>query len=116
MNQNSLQHLEQKYLFVEPRKEEILGWVEHVCIPDLAYPTRTVSSIYYDTPSLALYDEKRNGDFLKSKVRLRWYADEKAQQNGMDIPCYLEIKRKYGSICIKERLELPLPPEVYVPR
>jgi len=112
MNGDSLQHLEQKYVFVEVMKEVIVEWLQHACVRDNTYSTRTVSSIYYDTPALALYDGKRNGDFLKSKVRLRWYADEHAEENGREIACFLEVKRKYGSLCKKERLELPLPAEV----
>ena len=53
----------------------LVRWLRSRCWPDPLYPAATVSSIYYDTPDWRLLREKVNSDFLKTKVRLRWYSD-----------------------------------------
>jgi len=67
------------------------------CRVDPEYPGGRVSTIYYDTPDLCLLGEKANSDFLKTKVRLRWYGDPTG-------PLFLEVKRKVGQRRFKERL------------
>ena len=71
MNRDHSKHIEQKYLFRAGQEEMILHWLDHACLPDPEFDAGLVSTIYYDTPSLSLYESKRNGDFLKCKVRLR---------------------------------------------
>ena len=63
--------IEQKYIFVEQQGDPILEWLHDFLIPDSEYYCGSVFSIYYDTPYMHLYDEKRNSDYLKSRVRLR---------------------------------------------
>ncbi len=71
-------------------------FLEHVCIPDPNYPKGKVCSIYFDTPSLYSWKEKLNGDFIKSKLRLRWYEVEEAiHRNSME--AFLELKLKEGT-------------------
>ena len=60
----------------------IEAWLNASCCPDDAHPTNTVSSIYYDTPDWRHLREKANGDYLKSKLRLRWYSRESSQSEG----------------------------------
>lgn len=50
-------------------------WLGAMCLPDPRFPIGTVCSIYYDTPGFHHLRENFNGDYLQSKVRLRWYLD-----------------------------------------
>ena len=97
---------EQKYVFIGQQKEMLLDWLEHCYIRDPVFDFGTISSIYYDTPALSSYYEKRNSDYLKSKVRLRWYEDLQALDGDVDVTCYLEVKRKYGTVRQKDRMEV----------
>ena len=70
----------------------ISRWLGVVCQPDPLYPYGAVSSIYFDTPALARLYEKINGDYLKTKIRLRWY-DVPNRPAG---PSFLEAKFRIG--------------------
>lgn len=100
--------IEQKYIFIAQQHDGMLSWLNHCLIPDTSFPVGRVSSIYYDTPNLDLYDEKRNSDYVKSKVRLRWYSDLAKGIINDDITCYLEVKEKWGVFRKKNRIEIPL--------
>src|SRR5512143_3813034 len=69
---------ESKFVATPVREEFVLAWLRHVCLPDPAHPDATVSTLYYDTPALDSYREKREGEFVKTKCRLRWYDPELA--------------------------------------
>lgn len=58
-----------------------------------------IMSLYYDSPSLAFYDEKLEGEKLRSKVRLRGYGYRWQELS----PLFLEIKRKVSDRVIKYR-------------
>lgn len=81
----------------------LVRWLRSRCWPDPLYPAATVSSIYYDTPDWRLLREKVNSDFLKTKVRLRWYSD--IDGAGPQDRSYLEVKRRVGSQRQKLRVE-----------
>ena len=106
MAEDPFQSFEQKYAFMGQQKEMILDWLEHCYIRDPVFEFGTISSIYYDTPALSSYYEKRNSDYLKSKVRLRWYENLQASDRDVDVTCYLEVKRKYGTVRQKDRIEV----------
>lgn len=98
---------EHKLVAEGSREEFALAWLSHVCEPDPRYARGTVSSIYYDTLCLASYEEKVNGDFFKSKVRLRWYDNpERAELSCAD--AFLELKARAGSGRRKTRSSLRL--------
>lgn len=81
----------------------LVRWLRSRCWPDPLYPAAMVSSIYYDTPDWRLLREKINSDFLKTKVRLRWYSDiDGAEPQDRS---YLEVKRRVGSQRQKLRVE-----------
>jgi hypothetical protein len=63
--------------------------------PEQPYPAGSVESIYWDTPELASYNEKLSSDYLKTKLRLRWYDAGGA--------VHVEIKRRLGTRRAKER-------------
>jgi hypothetical protein len=78
--------------------------VSALCRPDAHYPTATVFTIYYDTPDLVLLSEKINSDFLKTKVRLRWYSTPPIHGG---TGTFLEIKSRVGTLRRKVRVETP---------
>ena len=77
-----------------------LAWLEHACVPHDDYADEVIHSIYYDTPDLRCYHEKVNGDFIKTKVRLRWYEGA----GGETAAVFLEVKRKAGGSRGKKRI------------
>jgi hypothetical protein len=101
--------VERKYAFPGHGAQAILAWLEHSCLADPLYPGGTVSTIYFDTPELAAYREKRDGDFLKCKLRLRWYTAPGPADAEGTVSCYLEAKRREGAASRKSRLPLSLP-------
>lgn len=109
MEQDRFKRVEQKYLFPAGYSEVIRTWLEHACVPDPRYPSSVVSSIYFDTPGLFHFHESRNGEFLRAKVRLRWYTDLTATETGAGVRCYLEVKTKQGALSEKRRSEVTIP-------
>ena len=85
--------------------------LEALCAPDGAFPENVVHSVYFDTPDLASYMEKAGGDYLKTKVRLRWYAraGPGTPKAGGDWTAWLEVKTRTGSLGVKRRKLLRLP-------
>jgi len=63
--------------------------------PELPHASGVVESIYFDTPALASYEEKRASDLRKRKVRLRWYDGDGA--------VWIETKERLGSARAKRR-------------
>ena len=55
-------------------------WLQSVCRSDPAFPAGVVCTIYYDTLALHHLREKVNSDYLKTKLRLRWYEDQTESQ------------------------------------
>ncbi len=83
------------------------AWLRAHCRPDDAHPENTVSSIYYDTPDWRHLREKANGDYLKTKLRLRWYSRGAAPRDDAgpeSRQAYAELKRKVGSQRQKQRI------------
>ena len=104
--------VEQKYVFAGMYADLLTSWLSTNCDLDPEFPLGTVFSLDYDTPTLALYEEKRNSDYLKTKVRLRWYDayDEIRPDESADlVRCFLEVKSKIGSLRTKNRVALSIP-------
>jgi hypothetical protein len=78
--------------------------LEASCRPDQEYPTAYVWTIYYDTPHLASLREKINSEYLKLKIRLRWYAEIEQPPSG---PAFIEVKRRVGARRDKVRVRAP---------
>ena len=81
----------------------IIQWLRYRCLDDRKFPAGIVSSIYYDTPDWYHLSEKINSDYLKTKVRLRWYADIDTEEP--EDESYLEAKYKIGSKRKKVRVK-----------
>ena len=100
---------ETKYVFPLPATQWLQDWLDVHCLHDVKYAGGRVYSLYYDTPTLALYREKENSDYIKTKIRLRWYAPAEGQGDTADdttVPCFLELKRKVGVTREKRRLRV----------
>ena len=85
----------------------VLSYLKHALVPDAGYSTDKISSIYYDTPTLDLYQEKRASYYLKTKIRVRWYGQVAADRTD-PVNCFLELKFKIGGTRKKERFPLSL--------
>jgi len=97
---------ESKFVLSPARANFVRGWLASRCEPDPEYPAAQVSSIYFDTPDWRFLRDKDDSDFLKSKVRLRWYGDA-AGRRTTGGP-FLEVKRKIGSRRDKRRAGIAL--------
>lgn len=78
--------------------------VESLCVADSQYQENTISSVYFDTDDWLFAMEKASSDYLKSKIRLRWYTSKVVGEPSV---CYLEFKRKIGSKRTKDRVLMP---------
>ena len=94
---------ETKFIIPAARLPVILRHLQSVCDPDPEFPSGVVSTIYYDTVELDLLRQKLDSDYLKSKVRLRWYCDlDGASQSDES---FLEVKQRIGTL--RNKLHLP---------
>jgi SPX domain protein involved in polyphosphate accumulation len=82
--------------------------LESTCRRDRDFPAAIVWTVYYDTPALVSLGEKINSDFLKRKIRVRWYSDLDGVVSG---PAFVEAKLRVGTRRLKMRERLPLPAE-----
>lgn len=98
---------ERKFTAAAQCADAALAWLQHICMPDPMFPSGVIHTLYYDTPSLHSYEEKRAGDFIKTKVRLRWY-DMVGDTDDTRYTAYLEVKRRIGSSRQKWRKPLAL--------
>ncbi len=94
---------ELKFVFPNALATTIATWLSLRCLPDPEYPDGLVSSIYFDSRDLQCLAEKSNSDFLKMKVRWRWYSDP---ETGAPWPAsFVEIKSKFGAN--RDKLRIP---------
>lgn len=87
---------------VAPMRQLLNG----LCRPDVVHRPARVVTVYCDTPDLKGLDEKINSDYLKTKVRIRWYASlDGAVMNA----AFAECKYRVGSTRRKLRASLAIP-------
>jgi len=103
---NSVVEQEYKYVLTNSLAQSAIQWLKAYCYPDSKFPSGVISSIYYDTYDWQSLQEKSNGDFFKSKFRIRWYAD--IDGNNPGDKSYLEVKYKIGIKREKNRIETSL--------
>ena len=94
-----------KYAFKPENDLYIRNHLEFLCKKDQQYYQNTIHSLYFDSASFKLAMEKASSDYLKTKVRVRWYTSK--QTNESHSPRFLEIKAKIGSKRRKVRFKLP---------
>ena len=97
---------ELKFTLPHARVHVARRWLDDICARDAEFPAAVVWTIYYDTPDLAALGEKINSDYLKRKIRVRWYSDLEGTPSG---PAFVEGKFRVGTLRTKARERLPLP-------
>lgn len=95
---------ETKYIVNQGAAPIVHSVLEAVTQSDPAYPIGRISSAYFDSPGLHLLQEKVDSDYIKFKVRLRWY-----DSSANELPAYLECKKKIGTQRFKDRVDLLIP-------
>src|SRR6187401_2453917 len=85
---------ELKFVLPSARAGIARGWLDRMCRRDEQYPAAVVWTIYYDTPQLLSLGEKINSDYLKRKIRVRWYSDLDGTVSG---PAFVEAKLRVGT-------------------
>jgi SPX domain protein involved in polyphosphate accumulation len=71
-------------------------------VKDKKSQSYVVRTLYYDTQDLDYYWEKLDGLEVRKKIRIRVYNEFKDRNIG-----FVEIKRRYDKVIIKERSKLP---------
>lgn len=99
---NSLES-ENKYVASAHRAYIAQQVLEQLCDPDPKFPVGIVCSIYYDSRNWDMLREKRDSDYLKTKIRLRWYENSKETSFETD-PSFAEAKYRVGSKRTKIRV------------
>jgi len=97
---------ELKFALPHGRAPLVRSWLERMCRPDPEFPAALVWTIYYDTPALISLSEKLNSDYLKRKIRVRWYSSLQGDATG---PAFVEAKFRTGTRRSKVREQLPFP-------
>jgi hypothetical protein len=103
----SLEH-EIKCLVPVSRSVSLRGWLAAVCLPERAHPPALVCTTYYDTPGRAFLGEKIDSDYLKTKVRVRWYATLDGRPDASAV--FAEVKYRVGNRREKVRVRLDVDP------
>ena len=99
--------LERKWTAAAARAPQLARWLSSRLRHDPKHAAGWVVSVYYDTPDWRLLREKEDSDYLKTKVRIRWYEDD---AGGLLSPeAFLEVKAKRGGARTKTRLVVPEP-------
>ena len=97
---------ELKFTMPASRAQVARRRLETLCRRDPEFPSAIVWTIYYDTPALVSLGEKVNSDYLKRKIRVRWYSDLEGRVTG---PAFVEAKLRVGTLRSKARARLPYP-------
>ncbi|MDT8322853.1 MAG: polyphosphate polymerase domain-containing protein [Bacteroidota bacterium] len=99
--------LEYKYLFPAEACAMLRSRIKEMCDVD-SFAAReadeqyTIRSVYFDTKRLDAYEQKREGERVRRKFRIRTYNAQQA-----DSIAYLEIKSKQGAFLTKHRAPVP---------
>jgi hypothetical protein len=97
---------EAKFIITAKRAGGVLRHLDRLCRPDPVYPEAVVTSIYFDTRGLHCVYEKLNSDYLKTKLRLRWYRLPDSPPAPGD-PVFAEAKFRIGNRRRKVRTPAP---------
>lgn len=98
-----MRRLEFKYILDPITALRARGFVSRLARPDPAAGKSgwyTVTSLYFDTPSLTDYYEKNGGFLVRKKMRARIYQSSLPEGTAV----WLEIKKKYDMSFEKERV------------
>jgi hypothetical protein len=95
-----------KYVLPAGRAAAAAAWLRAICRPDPEFHDATVWTVYYDTPNALSLGEKFDSDYLKTKLRVRWYGSPHGADSG---PAFVEAKSRVGTRREKTRVRLELP-------
>jgi hypothetical protein len=96
---------ETKYTFAEWRAPYIAAQLSVYCTVDSHYRKNRIHSVYFDSSNWDFASEKASSDYLKTKMRVRWYSDP--DNRVADSVRFLEVKNKIGTQRLKVRIQLP---------
>lgn len=93
-------HHETKLVLPAARAPLAASLLGRMCRCDGEHPESEVVSLYFDTPDLASYRQKRASEYFKTKWRVRWY-----RVGGLIVePAFVERKDRYGTRRAKRRV------------
>ena len=95
---------EAKFVLPATRVPAVLAFLGTRLCPDPEHPEAFVSSLYYDTPGQRYLADKESSDYLKTKIRVRWYSD--SVTGALYPDAFLEAKSKEGARRAKTRVVL----------
>jgi hypothetical protein len=95
---------ELKFVLPNSRADIARRRLDRLTRRDPEFPAAIVFTIYYDTPGLLSLGEKMNSEYLKRKIRVRWYSDVAGRVSG---PAFVEAKLRVGNRRSKVRVQLP---------
>jgi hypothetical protein len=85
---------EVKFVASDPMEGQLRCWLKtHGAAFRVAYPSRRVNNVYFDTNDFTAYWENLTGISARTKVRYRWYGESLAPGSGG-----LELKGKRNSV------------------
>jgi hypothetical protein len=93
-----------KYTLPAGAAPALRAWLTGVCLANRALPPAFVHTVYYDTPHLRLLGEKIDSDYLKTRVRVRWYG--RLAGGAAHGPVFAEVKHRVGNQRYKSRVRL----------
>jgi len=96
------QRFERKFAILPANLDLAYSFLRQICRPDSIYPADRVTSLYFDTADLDQYQKTGSGEFMKNKVRIRWYGSD-LKKDTSEVPVYLEIKQREGFASSKQR-------------
>lgn len=99
--QTTFKRYELKYLLGTQDKAAILQAMAPYMALD-KFGRSTIHNIYYDAATYRLIRHSIEKPAYKEKLRLRSYCQAQA-----DTPVFVELKKKYGGVVYKRRLDLP---------
>src|SRR5215210_2479023 len=102
---------ELKFVLPEGIAPAVAAWLGSACRPHPQFHDAIITSVYYDDPEWSLLGEKLNSDFLKRKLRLRWYRTPGVPLS--ELPAFIEGKFKAGGRREKVRVQLDTPAEAF---
>ncbi|NNK13512.1 MAG: VTC domain-containing protein [Desulfobacterales bacterium] len=94
-----------KYTFAEWRAPYIAAQLSVYCTEDSHYRKNRIHSVYFDSSNWDFAADKASSDYLKTKMRVRWYSDP--DNRVADSVRFLEVKNKIGTKRSKVRIQLP---------
>jgi hypothetical protein len=103
---------EAKYTFAIGETDVLLHALNCLCIPDPSYAQGRINSVYFDTADRRFLAAKVNSDYLKTKIRLRWYSNVEGDDLPETVQAYMERKEKVGFRRMKERKQVLIPSEI----